>query len=252
MLQLLAWPQLTTLARNPSIRGIASVFVMKSSIIVANFALIMLAARVLDTEAFGVFSILFAAGGLFSSSPPSASRSRSCAGGTNISAANDPSTLKGVLRFSTATVLAGCAIVAAGFFLWAASTYALLLAAAVTLYLVSQATVITSAHLVRTAISVGAGDGYGNLLVSVPALIYLAAVLFAGGSAEASTVFFLFAAGAIAAMALHFVFLRRKIRALYPDFASVRPRYEAPSGGRALSSSGSPMGWRPQTSISTC
>ena len=28
-------------------------------------------------------------------------------------------------------------------------------------------------------------------------------------------------------MALHFVFLRRKIRALYPDFASVRPRYEA-------------------------
>jgi O-antigen/teichoic acid export membrane protein len=57
--------KLATLARNPSLRGIASVFVMKSSIIVANFALIMLAARVLDTEAFGVFSILFAAAGLF-------------------------------------------------------------------------------------------------------------------------------------------------------------------------------------------
>jgi O-antigen/teichoic acid export membrane protein len=57
--------RLTGLVKNPAVRGIAGVFVMKSSIIVANFALIMAAARVLDTEAFGVFSILFAAAGLF-------------------------------------------------------------------------------------------------------------------------------------------------------------------------------------------
>ena len=219
--------RLTTLVRNPAMRGIASVFVMKSSIIVANFTLIMLAARVLDTEAFGVFSILFAAAGLFSIVATLGQQVSIMRWWNEYTAAGDPARLKGVLRFSTASVLLGCAIIAAGFFLWAASTHALLLAAAVTLYLVSQATVMTSAHLVRTAIGVGAGDGYGNLLVSLPALVYLAAVLFAGGTAEASTVFFLFAAGAAAAMALHFVFLRRKIRALYPEFASVRPRYEA-------------------------
>jgi len=219
--------RLTRLARNPSLRGIASVFVMKSSIIVANFALIMVAARVLDTEAFGVFSILFAAGGLFSIIATFGQQVSIMRWWNEYTAANDPSTLKGVLRFSTATVLAGSAVVAAGFFLWAASTYPLLLAAAVTAYMVSQATVMTSAHLVRTAVSVGAGDGYGNLLVSVPALIYLATVLFAGGTAETSTIFFLFAAGAVAAMALHFIFLRRKIRALYPNFASVMPRYAA-------------------------
>ncbi|HEY6631314.1 MAG TPA: polysaccharide biosynthesis C-terminal domain-containing protein, partial [Rhizobiaceae bacterium] len=98
---------------------------------------------------------------------------------------------------------------------------------AVTLFMVLQASVTTSAHLVRTAIGVGAGDGNSNLLVSVPALVYLAAVLVAGGTAETSTVFFLFAAGAATAMALHFIFMRRKVRQLFPGFASVRPRYEA-------------------------
>jgi O-antigen/teichoic acid export membrane protein len=218
--------RLTGLARNPAMRGIASVFIMKSMIIVVNFTLIMLAARVLDTEAFGVFSILFAAAGLFCIVATFGQQVSIMRWWNEYTAANDPATLKGVLRFSAATVLAGCAIIAAGFYFWAASTHTLLLAAAVTLYMVSQATVLTSSHLVRTAIGVGAGDGYGNLLVSVPALIYLAAVLVAGGTAEASTVFFLFAAGAATATTLHFVFLRRKIRALYPNFASVKPRYD--------------------------
>jgi O-antigen/teichoic acid export membrane protein len=219
--------RLTGLAKNPAVRGIAGVFIMKCSIIVANFTLIMLAARVLDTEAFGVFSILFAAAGLFCIVATFGQQVSIMRWWNEYTAANDPATLNGVLRFSTLTVVLGCAIVAAGFFLWAVSTHALLLAAAVTLYMVSQATVLTSSHLVRTAIGVGAGDGYGNLLVSVPALIYLAAVLLAGASAEAGTIFFLFAAGAATAMVLHFIFLRRKIRALYPHFASVRPRYEA-------------------------
>jgi O-antigen/teichoic acid export membrane protein len=217
--------RLTALAQNRAIRGIASVFIMKSSIIVANFTLIMLAARVLDTEAFGVFSILFAAVGLFCIVATFGQQVSIMRWWNEYAAAGDAATLKGVLIFSTLTVLVGCAVVGAGFFLWAASTHTLLLAAAVTLYMVMQAAVTTSAHLVRTAVGVGAGDGYGNLMVSVPAVVYLAAVLAAGASAQASTVFFLFAAGAGLAMALHFVFLRRKIRSLYPKFALVRPRY---------------------------
>ena len=57
--------ELAALSSNPAIRGIASVFVLKVSIIVLNFALIMLAARVLDPDHFGTFSILFSAVGLF-------------------------------------------------------------------------------------------------------------------------------------------------------------------------------------------
>ncbi|MEW9837193.1 lipopolysaccharide biosynthesis protein [Mesorhizobium marinum] len=217
--------RLTAVARNPAVRGIAGVFVLKSSIIVANFTLIMLAARVLDTDAFGVFSILFAAAGLFCIVATFGQQVSLMRWWNEYSAANDVPTLKGVLVFSAATVAAGCAIVGSGFFLWAASTHALLLASAVTLYMAMQAAVATSAHLVRTAVGVGAGDGVGNLMVSVPAVLYLAAILVAGASAEVSTVFFLFAAGAGVAVCLHVLFMRRRIGALYPGFASVRPRF---------------------------
>jgi O-antigen/teichoic acid export membrane protein len=214
------------LARNPALLGIAGVFVMKSSIIVANFALIMLAARVLDPEAFGVFSILFAAAGLFCIVATFGQQVAVMRWWNEYTAAGDPATLKGMLRFSTATVLAGCAVTGAGFLLWAAWTHALPLAVAVTLYMVLQASVMTSAHLVRTAIGVGAGDGTGNLMISVPAVLYLAVVLATGGrEASTSTIFVLFAAGAATAMAVHYILMRAKIRALYPGFASVAPRY---------------------------
>ena len=168
------------LARNPALRGIAGVFVMKSSIIVSNFLLIMAAARVLDTEHFGIYSILFSAVGLFCIVATFGQQVSVMRWWNEYTAADDPALLKGALRFSFATCLAGCAIVAAGFYFWAASNHAMMLAAAVTLFMVAQASVLTTAHLVRTAVGVGAGDGFGNLLVVLPALSYLAFCLATG------------------------------------------------------------------------
>ena len=218
--------RLFRLARDPAMRGIAGVFALKCSIIGVNFALVMVAARVLDTEHFGVFSILFSAAGLFCIVATFGQQMTIMRWWNEYAAANDPAKLKGALRFSITTCIIGCAIVAAGFYTWAASTHATILAVAVTLYLVAQAGSLTSSHLVRTAIGVGAGDGYGNLFVFFPALIYLAMSLFAGKTASVSTVFFLFSAGALAAILLHFVFIWRKLHALYPGIASVRPRYD--------------------------
>ncbi|WP_457935516.1 lipopolysaccharide biosynthesis protein [Mesorhizobium sp. 10J20-29] len=217
------------LARNPALRGIAGVFVMKSSIIVSNFLLIMAAARVLDTEHFGIYSILFSAVGLFCIVATFGQQVSVMRWWNEYTAADDPALLKGALRFSFATCLAGCAIVAAGFYFWAASNHAMMLAAAVTLFMVAQASVLTTAHLVRTAVGVGAGDGFGNLLVVLPALSYLAFCLATGTAADVSTVFFLFSGGAITAMLLHFVFMRRRIHALYPDFAAIEPRHDRAS-----------------------
>lgn len=218
--------RLMRLAGDPAMRGIAGVFVMKCSIIGVNFALVMAAARVLDTENFGVFSILFSAAGLFCIIATFGQQMTIMRWWNEYAAANDPAKLKGALRFSMATCVIGCAIVAAGFYAWASSTHAVLLAVAVTLYLVAQAGSLTSSHLVRTAIGVGAGDGYGNLFVFFPALIYLTMSLIAGRSASVSTVFLLFSAGALAAILLHVVFIWRKLHVLYPRIASVRPRYE--------------------------
>ncbi|MDQ2632444.1 MAG: lipopolysaccharide biosynthesis protein [Pseudomonadota bacterium] len=218
--------RLAALGRNPAIRGIAGVFVMKSSIIVANFTLIMLAARVLDTHRFGTFSIMFSAAGLFCIVATFGQQVSIMRSWNEYVAADDPALLKGALRFSVAACLIACAVVAVGFYFWAASTHATLLAIAATLFLVAQAAVLTSSHLVRTAIGVGRGDALGSLAVVLPALAYLAASLAAGAEANLSTVFFLFSAGAIAAMLLQFAFLWRKLRALYPDFTAVKPRYD--------------------------
>ena len=98
------------LARNPALRGIAGVFVMKSSIIVSNFLLIMAAARVLDTEHFGIYSILFSAVGLFCIVATFGQQVSVMRWWNEYTAADDPALLKGALRFSFATCLAGCAI----------------------------------------------------------------------------------------------------------------------------------------------
>lgn len=217
--------RLVKLASDPALRGIAGVFIMKGSIIVANFALIMLAARVLDKVGFGVFSILFAAAGLFSVVASFGQNVSIMRWWNEYTADNDMETLKGALKFSTLTAASGCALVGTGFFIWAASTHALTLAAAVTLYMIGLAIVTTSAHLVRTAIGVGAGDGYGNLMISVPTLVYLATVLLCGWEGDISAIFFLFGAGACAATMLHLVRMRRKIRRLLPDFSAATPRY---------------------------
>ena len=219
--------RILALGRNPSIRGIASVFVLKSSIIVLNFALVMLAARVLDTNDFGVFSILFSAAGLFCIVATFGQQVSVMRSWNEYVAADDPSTLKGALRFSLFTCLTGFAIVAAGFYLWTAHAYTAAIAGAVTLYMVGQAGALTTSHLVRTAIGVGKGDGYGNLLVLLPALIYLATVLVLGGRASVSSVFFLYGAGALSVVTIHLTLLWRRLHVLYPDFASARPLYRS-------------------------
>ena len=218
--------RLAALRRDPAIRGIAGVFVMKSSIIVANFTLIMLAARVLDPDRFGNFSILFSAAGLFCIVATFGQQVSVMRSWNEYVAADDPALLKGALRFSLAACLIACAVVAVGFYFWAVSTYANPLAIAATLFLVAQAAVFTSSHLVRTAIGVGRGDALGSLSVVLPALVYLAASLATGAKADISTVFFLFSAGAITAILLQFTLLWRKLQTLYPDFAAVRPRYD--------------------------
>ncbi|MBX3584137.1 MAG: polysaccharide biosynthesis C-terminal domain-containing protein [Rhizobiaceae bacterium] len=217
--------RLATLARNPALHGIAGVFVMKAAIILANFSLIMLAARVLDTDGFGVFSVLFAAAGLFAVIASLGQNVSIMRWWNEYTAAGDTATLKGSLIFSITTVLVGCAVVGTGFFAWKAYAYDWLLTTAVTLYMIALVIVTVSAHLVRTAIGVGIGDGFGNLMVSVPALLYLAVVFATGASGSATYVFFVFAAGGAACVVLHAILMRRKMRAILPDFASVRPRF---------------------------
>jgi len=221
-----AMERLSRLAADPAMRGIAGVFLLKASVIVLNFLLVMLAARVMDTVEFGVFSILFSAAGLFCIIATFGQQMLLMRSWNEYVAADDPARLKGALLYAMLACLLGCALIGAAFFLWTASTYTVLLALAVTLYMTAQAASLTSSHLVRTAIGVGSGDGYGNLLVVAPAILYLAERLVSGQPAEVSTIFLLFAAGGLAALAIHFALIRRRLGQLYPGMRALKPRFE--------------------------
>ena len=49
--------------------------------------------------------------------------------------------------------------------------------------------VMTTAHLVRTAVGVGRGDGFANILLALPGAVYLGICLLTGSRAELATLF---------------------------------------------------------------
>ena len=57
--------RLNALWTNPALRGMAGVFALRITITALSFALITLAARTMSLSAFGTYSILFSAAGLF-------------------------------------------------------------------------------------------------------------------------------------------------------------------------------------------
>lgn len=221
--------KLSSLARNGAMRGLATVFVLKVAVIVSSFALIVLAARVFDVEQFGLFSILFSAAGLFSIVATVGQQITIMRLWNEYVAARDTATLKGALQFSALLVVAGSAIVAAGFFAWAYWSYSAGIAVAVTLYVVALSAVQVTNHLVRTAISVPAGDGVGTLSCVVPGLLFLTWAMVTGHRPELATLFLVFAASAFAALAVHLVLMWRLVHRLLPDFADATARYDVPT-----------------------
>lgn len=212
--------------RDPSVIGIASVFALKCSFIGLNFALVMLAARVLDTEHFGVYSIFFSATGLFCIVATFGQQVLIMRSWNEYVASGQTGLLKGSLIYSLLTCLAGGAVIGLAFYAWAATTYTAMLAAAATIFLIVQALSLTTAHLVRTAIGVGSGDGYGNILVVIPPIIYLLMILIWGGTASISAIFFLFTAGTGTALLIHLYLMRRRIAERVPTFWTSATLYD--------------------------
>lgn len=207
-------------------RGIAGVFLLKGATIVLSFVLITLASRVLGAETFGTYSVLFSAVGLLCIVATFGQQVLLMRSWNEYVAANDPGHLKGAIVFGVTACLGGAAAMAVACYVWVASVEGELLGLAVSAYLVSLALVLTSSHLVRTAISVGAGDGYGNLLTILPPITYLGLCWLLGWPASLSAVYLLFTAGALLALIIHLAMICRKVMSLFPGFGAVRAQYD--------------------------
>jgi O-antigen/teichoic acid export membrane protein len=220
--------KLNELRANPAMLGMAGVFVLRIGITGLNFALISLAARTLGEHSFGTYSILFSAAGLFCIVATFGQQVLVMRFWGEYATADRQGLLKGALIFSLLTCLAGSLIVALPFYVWFAQSQPPLLALAVTLYMVVLSIVMTTSHVVRTAAGVGLGDGFGNLLLVIPPILYLLAGLVRGTEAEVGVLFALMAAGGVAAVLIHAVLMWRRIRQLFPDFMTCKAVYDLP------------------------
>lgn len=216
------------LRRNPAVRGMAGVFGLRITITALNFALISLAASALGVTAFGSYSILFSAAGLVSIIATAGQQILLMRSWNEYSSAGEIGLLKGALIFGGLICLSGSVIVALPFYAWFAMTHGTMIAASVTLYLISLSFLLTTSHLVRTAIGVGMGDGFGNLLLVIPPILYLLFCLESATPADLGLVFLLMAAGAICCLAIHSVALFRIIRRRFPGFRSEKAIYNLP------------------------
>jgi O-antigen/teichoic acid export membrane protein len=209
-----------------TMRGMASVFGLKAVITALNFALITLAARKFGTDDFGNYSVLFSSAGLLSIVATFGQQVLVMRFWSEYLSNEREDLLKGSLIFSFLVCLVGCIVVAVPFYLWAAGAYSASLGLSVTLYLVSLSAVMTSAHLVRSAVSVEAGDGYGNLLLLAPSTGYLGLCMAMGWPANLTTLFAIMAAGAGLAVLIHAAMMYRAVVARFPNIGRISPAFD--------------------------
>jgi O-antigen/teichoic acid export membrane protein len=218
--------KLNELRANPAMLGMAGVFVLRIAITGLNFALISLAARALGEHSFGTYSILFSAAGLFCIVATFGQQVLVMRFWGEYSSTDKQGLLKGALIFSALTCLAGSLVVAVPFYVWFALSQPPMLALAVTLYMIVLSVVMTTSHVVRTAAGVGLGDGFGNLLLVIPPVLYLLAGLVRGSEAEVDVLFALMAAGGVTAIVIHAVLMWRRIHHLFPGFMACKAIYD--------------------------
>lgn len=206
-----------TILRQPAMRGMIGIAVLKVAMIAFNFGLIALATRALGEHDFGVYSMLFSSAGLFCVIATFGQSMLIVRSWNEYSAAGDMSQLKGALIYTAITSGLGSALVAAGFLGWLDMQYDWALALSVTAYMVLQGVLWNTSHLVRASVGVGTGDGTGNLFVPAPVLAYLPYALYTGQTVTVAQVFTLLALGAGAAILLHLVIMPGVIRRRFGD-----------------------------------
>jgi O-antigen/teichoic acid export membrane protein len=203
--------RLMRLRGSADVAAIARVFTLKGVITVLNFGLVTLAARALQPEIFGTYSLLFSAAGLLGIAATLGQQVLVMRFWSEYLAAERDDLLKGALIFSALVCLLGCVLFGVPFYLWCAAHYGDGVELAIVLYMVTFSLVMTTAHLVRSAIGIGIGDGTANILLALPGAVYFAICMAAGVRAELSVSFAAMAAGAALAIVVHLFALRRSL-----------------------------------------
>ena len=195
---------------------------LKAMAVGVTFAFIALLSRSVDGPAFGTFSMVFSAAGLFAIVAVMGQQIQLLRGWSEYADGGRFAQLKGLLEFSALVMMAGTLVVATAFLLVLSRFVPMDYALAATAYLVSQSLVTVSAHLVRTAVGILIGDGLAVIFAQVPAIAYISWQLGQGEPANVAYVFALMAGGGFLAFAVHAIVMARRILADFPILLTVR------------------------------
>ncbi len=206
--------------------NIVHAFSLKGVFVLLGFIQFALAARTMDAETFGQFSIFFSLTGLFATFATAGQQIFVMRFWNEYSASQDPGYLKGALQFSMLALLAGITLFGLPVFLILAVLYSISVSFFVSGYLVLLAVVLVTSHLVRTVDGIVTGDGVGIVTPMVFPVIYLLYCLWTGQPGSLDVIFALMCLACVVAITFHVLLMRRKIRALFPDFSRSVPRMD--------------------------
>jgi O-antigen/teichoic acid export membrane protein len=202
--------------------GMLTAVAVKAGLVVLNFTLISLAARLLEADAFGYYSILFSAIGLLSVVATIGQEPFVLRMWNEITAAGDAARLKGVLGFTFALCMLGTSVAALGYWVWASSIVGHLTVITSLIYLCIFPLVLICMHLVRTEIGIALGDGLGNALIVSAPILYLFYCVAADVDANLSDLFLALAIGSCLALTLQILIITRRVLCRYPEIIRVR------------------------------
>lgn len=206
--------------------GVFSSFALKGIAVLLAFALFALGARIFGGHDFGTFSILFSVAGLFSVFATAGQQLLLMRSWNEYSANGDAARLKGAIIFGVAAAGLGSIVTASLVFIGLSFFYSIPLAAATAAYLVAFSIALITAHVTRTAIGVGIGDGLNNIFQTGFPIVYLIACALGHTTPNLVIVLAAMAIGQVAVFTIHITLLARKLTGLFPDFFAVKPQFE--------------------------
>lgn len=208
--------------KRPNISFMVPAIAVKVGLVALNFILLSLAARTLEPDAFGNYSILFSAVGLLSVVATVGQEPFVLRMWNEITAASDAAKLKGALYFTISLVLTGSIIATFGYHFWANSLVDNMTVTSSLIYLAALPLVLITMHLVRTEFGIILGDGVGSAIIMCSPIAYLLYCLFSGKEAELTHVFLALAFGACISLVFQVTLIAKRIWSRFPDIRQNR------------------------------
>lgn len=203
---------LQDILRNGNFRGIMRSVGIKLSAAVSSFILFLLAARVLNDDVFGRFTILFSLASMLAVFAAFGQEMLIIRLWNQYGAKKDYELLKGAVIFGIAICAIGGLISSLGFGLYLATAETEGLAWSAAFFVLALTFVLFFSHLCRSIVNVTVGDGHRDVTALVPVNLFLLICMIFGVAVSLEWLFIMLVLGCLIALVLKIKAMREQIK----------------------------------------